>query len=178
METTFETFRLLKLHDSINWFYSKRVESFGEPIYFVDVVGLADFWRQRNQIGGRRREVIEDRYPLVVPPVLEKAPLFSHETIRSLWFSGAQALQSAERLVCIGYSLPASDLTMRHFLKSTIGRRAITIEVVNLTPELSNHYRATIGAGEFRVEQRFSGERCTESFDATLLALSTHGSAI
>jgi hypothetical protein len=165
-----ETYRLIKLHGSINWFYSGRAESFGEPIYFVDVEGPAEFWRRRGQRRDRRVEAIEDKYPFIVPPVLEKAPLFSHETIRSLWFSAANALQGAERLVCIGYSLPASDLTMRHFLKSTINRRRLTIEVVNLTPDLTNHYRVTIGNGDYGVEQRFSGERSVESFSATLAA--------
>lgn len=118
------SFRLLKLHGSTNWYYSGRAAAYGEPIYFVPplVTRRADE-RDRRQHEARLRAVA-DKYPFLVPPIYDKSPLLTHETIRALWFEAGEALRGARRVVCMGYSLPESDLTMNHFLRTTCAKRA------------------------------------------------------
>jgi hypothetical protein len=165
------SFRLIKLHGSINWFYSGRAESFGEPIYYVsENGGPAAFW-QRQQVTeeGLMQEIMADKFPFIVPPVFDKAPLFTHETIRSLWFRAAQALRKADRVVCIGYSMPESDLTMRHFLRSALAGREVPVEIVNLD-DLRSSYQRVLGSGRYQLAQRFVGEECVPRFAAALSA--------
>jgi hypothetical protein len=69
-----QTASLLKLHGSLNWFYSGRPSYFGEQIYHINT-------------GGWSAEDIDDssyegRVPLVVPPLATKGSYFEHEGIR------------------------------------------------------------------------------------------------
>jgi hypothetical protein len=163
-----ETYQLLKLHGSINWFYSGREQSFGESIYFQDPwTSPADFWVDRP-VEPRRARTIADKFPFIIPPLFEKAPLFSHETVRSLWFQASKALEGASRLICIGYSLPASDLTMRQFIKSSIAKKNTPLVIVNRSNESAKHYQQTLALAEGQVSQPFSGEECVIEFVRSL----------
>ena len=50
------------------------------------------------------------------------------------WCDAGEALRHARRVVCLGYSLPESDLTMKHFLRTTC-RAGTRIDVVDPSRE-------------------------------------------
>ena len=97
-----DSLTLYKLHGSISW-YKSADESSSSPIYGVsgedpmfDVDGkpVGDL----KMVGDKRR--------FIVPPVLDKSTLLSHESICNLWWQAKEyALSRADSLYVIGYSL-------------------------------------------------------------------------
>jgi hypothetical protein len=158
-----ETFRLLKLHGSTNWYYSGRAESHGEPIYFVPPLGSGRTSPRERSEHELRLRAVADKYPFLVPPVYDKSPLLTHETIRALWFEAGVALKRARRMVCIGYSLPDSDLTMMHFLRTTCGPD-LRIDVINQTTEAAKKLQRLFRQTSVRVDRCISGENCIPKF--------------
>lgn len=91
-----------------------------------------------------------DKVPLIIPPALDKSAFFQHESLRSMWFQASKAIERASRIICMGYSLPTSDLTMAQFLKSSAPPTRIPFEIINLDA-LDKHFAQVIGNGyEFR----------------------------
>ena len=102
-----KTCTLYKLHGSTTWFGSGSGAPFA-PIYGLRYTQLFD--------KGFDKFVI-DKQRLIIPPVYDKSTLLSHESIRSLWYQAKHfALQLADRLYVIGYSLPETDFAMRSLL--------------------------------------------------------------
>ena len=127
-----QTFRLLKLHGSINWFYSGQDASPGEQIYYRAVTSGSpseDDWGRANATDGEIRRLTSDKAPLIVPPVSEKSRFYENRTIRMLWTAAREALALADEVWCVGYSLPETDLTMKLFLRSVA--RPKRVYVVN-----------------------------------------------
>ena len=157
------TFRLLKLHGSTNWYYSGRPATAGEPIYFVPpLAGRRSTERERDQNAERIRAVA-DKYPFLIPPVYDKSPLLTHETIRALWFEAGDALKHARRIISMGYSLPPSDLTMMHFLRTTCAPHT-RIEVVNEGKDALQNFSDLFRAADVPVNLAASGEDCIPAF--------------
>jgi hypothetical protein len=154
-----ESFRLLKLHGSTNWYYSGRTAAHGEPIYFVPPLGGGKIDADERTQHEQRLRTVADKYPFLVPPIYDKSPLLTHETIRALWYSAGEALKQARRIVCMGYSLPESDLTMMHFLRTTCGAK-VRIEVVNQSERAIDNFRRLFRETEVRVEQAATGKHC------------------
>ena len=166
-ERRVETFRLLKLHGSTNWYYSGRAPAHGEPIFFVPPLPSGHVSAEERRRHQQRLRAVADKYPFLVPPVYDKSPLLTHETIRALWFEAGDALQRARRIVCMGYSLPESDLTMIHFLRTTCEAGA-RIEVVNQTREARENMQHLFRHTRVRIEQRCTGRNCIARFVAGL----------
>lgn len=157
-ERAVPTYRLLKLHGSTNWYYSGRASAHGEPIYFVSPPpGRAD--AATRAMHERQMKAVADKYPFLVPPIYDKSALFTHETIRALWFEAGEALKRAKRIVCMGYSLPESDLTMSHFLRTTCAPDAC-FEVVNQSEESLEHFQRLFHGCAVRVRQLARGPDC------------------
>ena len=136
-------FRLLKLHGSVNWFYSGREEFHGETIFFSDV---PEFGPERDMAARYARihslrDMAADKETLLIPPVAEKTTYFNNETVRGLWKDAAAALQSAAALYIVGYSLPMSDLGMRFFLAGNSPDADSPIHVVNTDTNILERYR-------------------------------------
>jgi hypothetical protein len=162
-ERRIESLRLLKLHGSTNWYYSGRAAAHGEPIYFVPPLTGGDTTADERHQHEQRLRAVADKYPFLVPPIYDKSPLLTHETIRALWFEAGEALKHARRVVCMGYSLPESDLTMMHFLRTTCGTDA-RIEVVNQTREALKNFERLFRGTKVHVEQCVTGGNCIAEF--------------
>jgi hypothetical protein len=162
-ERRVESFRLLKLHGSTNWYYSGRAAAYGEAIYFVPPLGSGDVSGQERREHEQRLRAVADKYPFLVPPIYDKSPLLTHETIRALWFEAGEALKHARHIVSMGYSLPDSDLTMMHFLRTTCAPEAC-IQVVNQSTTAKQNFERLFRGTDVRVEQNASGENCIEDF--------------
>jgi hypothetical protein len=158
-----ESFRLLKLHGSTNWYYSGRTSAHGEPIYFVPppLPGRDDDNGRREH--EQRLKAVADKYPFLVPPIYDKSPLLTHETIRALWFEAGEALKLSRRVVCMGYSLPESDLTMQHFLRTTC-RDDACIAVVNQSDQAIGNFERLFRGTHVRVEPCANGKNCIADF--------------
>jgi hypothetical protein len=162
-----DTFKLFKLHGSTNWFYSGRSDFFGEELFYVPcnggVDGVFDIAEGRDadnvdwcRLGGKSA--------LIIPPTLDKTVFFQHEALRSMWFQAGQAIRSADRLICLGYSLPKSDLTMAQFLKSCAPAKQTCFEIVNLE-QRDQHFAETIGGDIYEFRQELVGdEQCVPKF--------------
>ena len=137
------TFRLLKLHGSVNWYYSGREDFHGETIFFSDVpqFGPARHQAAHYAASQRLRDMAADKETLLIPPVAEKTTYFNNETVRGLWKDAAAALQDAAALYIIGYSLPITDLGMRFFLAGNSPNADSPVHVVNTDTNILEHYR-------------------------------------
>jgi hypothetical protein len=128
-------FALLKLHGSLNWYYSGRESYFGEPIFNTET---PTGWNTSHSVEDVQRAV-SDKTPLVIPPTFGKSSFFQNETILTIWQNAWRAVTDADRLFCLGYSLPPSDLNMVHLLRGISFRRGQVV-VVNRTAD-ARHYR-------------------------------------
>jgi NAD-dependent SIR2 family protein deacetylase len=119
------TFRLLKLHGSRTWLYSGRESFFGEAIY-----DATSFQSWAGEERHPRPWLGADKVPLVVPPTSGKTGFFNNETVRLQWRLAYEALQEADRIFIVGYSLPPTDLLTR-FLLQAGSRPGTTVVAVN-----------------------------------------------
>lgn len=114
---------LYKLHGSVNWLYP-GIDRGDGPITLAP-------WKQVGPLERRRRErhLYADLDPLVVPPTSSKSSFYGNEALRALWHAAADALRTADELVVIGYSFPASDQQVTALIRTTLPPGA-TIRVV------------------------------------------------
>lgn len=158
-----ESFNVFKLHGSVNWYYSGASSYVGETIYYSDVVSWGDV--SSNNYEAQSVAAASDKVPLIVPPTTEKAAYFQHETIRRTWALAGEALREATRLVCIGYSLPQTDLSIQFFLKDARVSGAIPLTIVNSEPHIAEHYRKVLG-DTYVIDTPFGGEDAVKNFVA------------
>ena len=149
-------FPLYKLHGSVNWFYSGSSSFEGETLYCSYV---------RREQSEQENKLLQDKVPLLIPPITEKIPHFQHETIRSLWFQAGQALRNASTVYSIGYSLPEADFTMRYFLSANAPRSKVKLYVVNRNTDgqAVQRYRKLLGE-VYDIRDDFVGSSAIESF--------------
>ena len=148
------TFRLLKLHGSVNWHYSGREDFHGEAIFFSDVpqFALAHDDAGRSATDHRLRDMAADKETLIIPPVTEKTTYFNNETVRGVWKEAAAALRGAVAVYIVGYSLPISDLGMRFFLAGNAPDAETVIHVVNTDANVLGRYRECLPRADLRAE--------------------------
>jgi len=136
-----DSFKLFKLHGSVNWHYSGAASFYGEVLYVSYVAGwgpLSD--DAENQL----RVAASDKVPLIVPPTSEKISYFQHETLRQIWHRASEVLKAATCVYCIGYSLPTTDLGIRFFLIHGKPNGKIPLSIVNIKNEnidVAKHYQ-------------------------------------
>lgn len=134
------TFSYLKLHGSVNWYYSGRDDFYGETIFFADVPPLGtDYSAQEGSLG----LLSKDKEALIVPPVSEKTIYFNNETVKGLWQDAGEALAKATKVFVIGYSLPVSDLGMQLFLTNNQPNQQnqqTPVYVIDINPEVEKRY--------------------------------------
>jgi len=124
--TDYETYRLLKLHGSINWHYSATKEKTFEQIYLFK--------------GSREERESKDLVPVIIPPVLDKTGFFEHSTIKSMWSEAKNLLKEAKKVYIIGYSIPQTDLTVKFMLQSYIPKDC-EVTIVNKDKERKGYFR-------------------------------------
>lgn len=168
----YRTFRLIKLHGSVNWYYSGREHFHGETIFFSDVpeFGPPHEKAARDAKTQRLNDMAADKEKLLIPPVAEKTTYFNNETVRGLWKDAADALQDADAIYIIGYSLPMSDLGMRFFLAGNNPDSESLIHLVNTDSNILEHYREFLNQSDIRSDYvgpntpviRFAGDYSAE----------------
>ena len=136
-EIDIDTFLYLKLHGSVNWYYSGRDNFYGETIFYEDVPPLGEV---HPKVEEALRLISKDKEALIIPPVNEKTTYFNNETVEGLWKDARSALTEASRIVVIGYSLPVSDLGMRLFLINNQPAPQTPVYVVDPDPKVAGRY--------------------------------------
>lgn len=130
-----ETFTLLKPHGSLSWYFSGPEAPPGDVVYWDGQYG----WRPPKPPSER---LLGDKQRLVVPPLLEKSPYYANDLLRRQWELTREAIADADRVTCIGYSLPETDLTVRYLL-STAFPHVENVEIVDIDNQrkVERHYR-------------------------------------
>lgn len=136
------SFRLCKLHGSVNWFYSGAASFHGESLYYSEVTPWGN---SRSEDEEDSLKGASDKVPLIVPPTSEKTTYFQHEKLRLIWRRAAEALSRAERVYFVGYSLPRTDLGIRFFLQHSRPSLKAPLIIVNTDKGLVRHYQELLG---------------------------------
>lgn len=139
-----ETYRLIKLHGSINWLFPGSETAPDQSIYYSDEslpVGHDAFELEdirRNKAGLK---------PLIIPPITEKTPFYGIRLLRSLWSDLYSSLVESDEAYFIGYSLPKTDITTRILLSTSANSQGKRIYIVNLKrglDELMHNYQQAL----------------------------------
>ncbi len=104
------TFKLIKLHGSVNWFSSFSANG-GRELYYTP-------------FGQRHEKDIEMNKKglstFIIPPVLDKSSFYLHDGVRVQWEQAKRILAEAKVIFFIGYSLPETDLSSRFLLQESL----------------------------------------------------------
>lgn len=124
-----DTLRLLKLHGSLNWYWTQGDVS-GISIARPDLPGV--FGATERHTEEQRRRVLPGRVPFVVPPSEVKSPYYRNPVIREIWQQAAASLRSASRVIILGCSLPPADLTFAGMLADSLRPSPASLTIVDL----------------------------------------------
>ncbi len=128
---TWSSFRLLKLHGSINWYWVPD-DSSGATLERVPLFdGAVD-----DEKAFDSSRWLPGREPYIVPPVATKSVFYGGPLTTHLWQSAGRALRKTTELVIMGYSMPVTDLTTLGLLQESLrDKRALSIVVCDLNPD-------------------------------------------
>jgi hypothetical protein len=133
------TYILLKLHGSINWYFTRDGNSPGAPVYYVEIdADPNDESIKISKMGLK---------PLIIPPVAEKAPFYGNQLVKILWAELKKAVDNADEIYCVGYSLPKSDYTTQIFFSTVINKDGRKVYIVNMkdgSDELIKNYKEAL----------------------------------
>ena len=162
-----DTFKLHKLHGSVNWFYSGRPSFCGETIVFVPPVAWSVVTKAqlKDQEQTFLRATI-DKTPLIIPPLSTKGSYFENESLRLLWRLAGEALRDADEIIVMGYSLPATDFEIPMFVKSRIVGRKVTVRIVDLEPPTAIRFMTALGGRSSKTTQSHFGIDAIEAYVA------------
>lgn len=148
------TAEIVKLHGSINWYYSGAREYFGEALHYLPPLSL------RSDRKTLFQQKPPDKTPLIVPPVSDKLSYFNHEAIRFLWSTAKRRLSEATNVYCVGFSFPQADLHTRFFLQDRVRSKKI-LYLVNPDESLYDRVASFVPEG-WEVNGEFLGQQCIE----------------
>ena len=152
-----ETLRLVKLHGSLNWFYSGAEGFYGETIF--DARGHVTWDREKPKAYDDLKAKVPGLAPLVIPPTPAKSAYLENETVKELWRVARAALESADEVWLVGYSLPTGDQQMAALLASTCAGK--TIVPVNTDERITDRIVAVVAGAEVR-EDFLGGDDAVE----------------
>ncbi|MCH7642954.1 MAG: hypothetical protein IIC30_06720 [Chloroflexi bacterium] len=99
---------------------------------------------------------VSDLDPFIVPPSLDKSSHLLHTTLRLTWRLAAEAVQAADAVVVLGYSLPATDLVMKSFLKVNAPTAKVPLIVVDPSDTTAKNFECAL-RDHYCVDRRFVG---------------------
>ncbi len=165
-----ETFRLLKLHGALNWFWSTG-DATGATLNRWILPGTYGIPIPYDEAARRRQ--LPGREPFVVPPTATKSAYYANPITRELWRQAAEALLEADHIYLVGYSMPPTDVMFTGMFGDAIRDRDVSIEIVNPSPdELRNRLEPMSTPGS-RVSV-ISGSGCVSAFVEQYQILASH----
>jgi len=159
------SFVLLKLHGSANWFYQDEQTNTHGPIFFVPCMGGLD--GTFDAMEGRDPEAahwnnLQGTQPVIIPPVSNKSGFFRNPEIRSQWKEAERRLSAAHKVYCLGYSMPESDGMVADLIRKHLPS-GVPLQLVNLANQL-DHFQKTLGLKPGRITQVQTGLNCIPIF--------------
>ena len=151
---------LLKLHGSLNWYIRMRGQHPSRAV-------LSGASRAPKLLCTRRRQVSQAfgwqpptgsrgrtrwyTWPVVIPPVHGKEVLIRN-FVPVVWADAETALLTADRVVFVGYSLPALDVQAERAFKRAIASNSVLerVDVVNPAPESAERYASLVAPTPMR----------------------------
>lgn len=152
------SFRLLKLHGSVNWFRSPNPNAQSDTISYIPATEAATYPDQASP------SWIADKAPYIIPPVPNKGSLVNHDSLRAIWREAAEAVKWAKRIVVLGYSMPENDTLLMQLIRGNLFNSKPPIELVNPDKGLKKKVEKIFEGEESRVEHRFQGDTCVRTF--------------
>jgi len=155
--TFVETFRLLKLHGSLDTYWV-RGDAAGTSITRVTDSGwVPDMGMSSPSLNIARRA--PGRVPFIVPPASAKSAFFANPITRQLWQTAAQRLAVCEEIAIIGYSIPMTDIVVSAMLVTAQKASGARIDIVNRS---ADPVRALLvdGGGVPSAAVRIASESC------------------
>jgi hypothetical protein len=144
-----ESLRLLKLHGSLNWYWSPGDIS-GATVAKRDLPGS---WRRPQSYREEDRErELPGRVPFLVPPTATKSSFYSSPQLREFWHQARNRLASASHVFLLGYSLPATDTTTGTMLREALASTASTLVIADVNPEPVAARLTQLGIAEDRIK--------------------------
>jgi hypothetical protein len=133
LRTTPAPLLILKLHGSLNW----RLRLGAPPSAAMDALVHHEDWSVDSSPGaGAAPELIERHLApgrFIVPPLLGKTAVAERPVLGRLWALAYRMLGHAERVVFLGYSMPAADVAAVFLFREACGDlRPAQVQVVNL----------------------------------------------
>jgi hypothetical protein len=166
-------FDLLKLHGSMNWYYSGVDDAAADTIYLgrtprrwsEPVSGDPIYPDELVVETPRDPDYLADKVPMIVPPASVKSGFYSNLSLRTQWRAAAKALTDADELVVIGYSLPKTDELVQSLLvtKSSAVQRIVSVDKDIVAAE---RLRKMFGAD--RVDGPFTGDGALSNYVSAL----------
>lgn len=153
--------QLLKLHGSLNWWYSGPRATPGDTIYGMPLKG--EEWSPKGfeWIPDQAEQLAVDLKPMIVPPTAVKSPYYINRTLQSLWQSAADAIREAEELIVVGFSFPPTDLLVSSLLSTNLPSTS-RITPINRTDQAVSRIRRVFGKDEndpsVNVNDEFAGK--------------------
>jgi hypothetical protein len=127
-----ETFRLLKLHGSLDW-WAVPGDTSGATLVREEPRGT--FESPSEMTDEERQQQLPGRERFIIPPLSTKNTYYRNPLTRELWQQAYRALQTATRISIVGYSLPPADSVMSNMLRLAIADREVAVDLVNPNPD-------------------------------------------
>jgi len=123
------TFRLLKLHGSISWYWDDGDNS-GATLQRWPHIGqfLVPAGDQTDDIARQ----FPGRAPFIAPPSATKSKYLGNRVLRDFWREALYALQNAENIYFLGYSVPPQDQAAMGLIIEGIGDRKPQIHILDI----------------------------------------------
>jgi hypothetical protein len=126
---------LLKLHGSINW-GTPTIHDHTETIYQIPVgegISMDDFVVQTD-LGSPFTLYFK---PVIIPPILDKTFWLRHPAFKVLWNMAMEAIDDADSITFIGYSLPVTDFMAEFMFRQAINLRSSETRILVVDPNAS-----------------------------------------
>lgn len=160
------TFRLLKMHGSLNWYWMSG-DGTGVSLARRDLPGT--YGAPAPYVEEDRERELPGRVPFVVPPAAAKSSFYSMPLLHEIWQQAANAVREAKRVVLIGYSLPPTDLTFGSLLATTLPSTSAPVVVVDRCPNAVEERLSQLGVAQHRIKL-IGGDEPVDEFARLWLA--------
>jgi hypothetical protein len=158
------TFRLLKLHGSIDW-WAVPDDPTGATLNREPMEGTFGSYHLLDEPS--RRYLLPGRDRFIVPPSTVKSAYYTNPLVRELWREARTAMRGATRISFLGYSFPRVDSVMTSMVESAIRGSRVAFEIADLHPEVPRQRLLGLGAEQGSVVE-YSGVDAIEKFTRAL----------
>ncbi|UAJ79804.1 hypothetical protein IT072_01595 [Leifsonia sp. ZF2019] len=125
------SFRLRKLHGSLNWFWSPG-DTAGATVRRARLPG--DFMSPNPIPEDEMHWIAPGRERFIVPPAALKSSYYQNPIVREIWQRSNEALQEADVITLMGYSVPVTDLSTTGMLAEALQNGGKEVRIVDAYP--------------------------------------------